>query len=81
MHVCANNEMQPSTDQGVSDFEYDTVDKLHSNLFAVSDYYEHGADIHLTHSGFAGVTGIFFKKTETNIPERHEVNARIEQKN
>ena len=51
-------ELQPSTDQGVDDFTFDTVDKLQSNLFAVSDYYEAGADIHLMHSGFSGVTGI-----------------------
>ena len=54
----ANNALQPSTDQGVDDFKFDTVDKLQTNLFSVSDYYEAGADIHLTHNGFSGVTGI-----------------------
>ena len=53
-----DNGFQPSTDQGVDDFKFDTVEKLQSNLFAVSDYYEEGADIHLTHNGFSGVTGI-----------------------
>ena len=47
--------LQPSTDQGVDAFTYDTVDELNSNLFAVSDYYEAGADIHLCHDGFSGV--------------------------
>ena len=42
----------------MDDFKFDTVDKLQTNLFSVSDYYEAGADIHLTHNGFSGVTGI-----------------------
>ena len=45
-------------DQGVDKFKYVTIDKLQSNLFAVSDYYEAGAEIHLTHDGFSGVTGV-----------------------
>ena len=53
-----DNEFQPSTDQGVDNFKYDTVDKLQSNLFAISDYYEAGADVHLTHNGFSGVSGV-----------------------
>jgi hypothetical protein len=57
--------LQPSTDQGVDAFTYDTVDELNSNLFAVSDYYEAGADIHLCHDGFSGVTGV---NPETNQP-------------
>ena len=46
-----------STDQGVENFVFDTVDDLQSNLFSVSDYYEEGADIHLTHNGFSGIEG------------------------
>ena len=46
-----------STDQGVDNFVFDTVDDLQSNLFSVSDYYEEGADIHLTHNGFSGIEG------------------------
>ena len=43
MVVQTDNGFQPSTDQGVDDFKFDTVEKLQSNLFAVSDYYEDGA--------------------------------------
>ena len=60
-----DDELQPSTDQGVDNFKFDTVDELQSNLFAVSDYYEAGADVHLTHNGFSGVTGI---NPDTNKP-------------
>ena len=45
-----------STGQGV-EFTFDTVDQLTSNLFAVSDYYEQGADILFQHNGFSGVRG------------------------
>ena len=61
-----DNGFQPSTDQGVDDFKFDTVEKLQSNLFAVSDYYEDGADIHLTHNGFSGVTGISIACSKCN---------------
>ena len=54
----ADNKLQTSTDQGVDNFKFDTVDELQSNLFSVSDYYEQGADVHLTHKGFSGVSGI-----------------------
>ena len=53
-----------STDQGVNQ-SFDTVDQLQTNLFSVSDYYEAGADIHLVHDGFSGVSGI---NPETNKP-------------
>ena len=59
----SNSELNTSTDQGVDDFKFDTVDKLQSNLFSVSDYYEAGADVHLTHNGFSGVSGV---NPETN---------------
>ena len=54
--------MQPdsrmrSTDQGVRDFKFDTVEGLTENLFACSEYYEQGADIHLVHDGFSGISG------------------------
>ena len=35
-----DSQLKTSTDQGVDDFRFDTVDKLQSNLFSVSDYYE-----------------------------------------
>ena len=35
-----DNEFQPSTDQGVDNFKFDTVDELQTNLFSVSDYYK-----------------------------------------
>lgn len=59
----SDSQLQPSMDQGVDKFRYDTIDRLQSNLFAVSDYYEAGAEIHLTHNGFSGVTGV---NPETN---------------
>ena len=69
MQTDTADSVDSSTDQGVDKFVFDTVDNLQSNLFAVSDYYEAGADIHLTHTGFSGVTGINPEtKQRFNIP-------------
>ena len=45
-----------TTGQGV-EYSFDTVDNLHQNLFAVSEYYEQGADVLFQHNGFSGVRG------------------------
>jgi hypothetical protein len=60
--------LTPSSNQGVGDFDFDTVEGINSNLLSISDFYEDGADITLTHQGFSGIRGTLKDGKPFEIP-------------
>ena len=56
MYFMQNGSMREDAGQYMK-FQYDTVENCKENLFAVSDYFEQGADILFQHHGFCGIKG------------------------